>query len=158
MPLSKRVSRRRYTRVTRKSVKYVLLEGFFRTPVRYAIENVWKEIAMRHDRPLASNRDRREASKRGGGGEGGGGGSTCTRKPSTVRTTAYVYNHTPRLADLDLDPVYVQNPLCIVFRFFIFTRCCSLLREALRNDTHDPFNTTIVWETVFSPLQFFILP
>lgn len=47
---------------------------------------------------------------------------------------ARVTIRTPRLVDLDLDPVYAQNPLCIVFRSFIFTRCASPLREALRND------------------------
>lgn len=116
----------------------------YRTPVRYAIEIVRKEIATRHGRPPASNRDRREATKREGGGERGGG-STCTRKPSTVRTTAYVYNHTRRLADLDLDPVYVQNPLCIMFRFFIFTRCCSRCYARRYVTTRTALSTRLSW-------------
>lgn len=78
-----------------------------------------------------------------------------------TRQRIHVYNYTPRLVDLDLDPVYAQNPLCIVFRSFIFTRCYSLLREALRNYTHDPFSARL-WPPSLSLslllLRFFFPP
>lgn len=116
---------RTYLRVARKAVKYVLRTD--RTCEVCDRERTKINRNAARGRPPANNRDRGEASKRGG--------STCARKPSTVRTTAYVYNHTPRLVDLDLDPVYAQNPLCIVFRSFIFTRCYSLLFAATRGVT-----------------------
>lgn len=72
-----------------------------------------------------------------------------------TRQRIHVYNYTPRLVDLDLDPVYAQNPLCIVFRSFIFTRCYSLLREALRNYTHDPFSARLWPPSLSLSLYFF---